>query len=39
MKKKKLEPIIHEFRSVILFIKKTEEHKPKNNHTNPENQT
>ena len=39
MKKTKLEPKIHEFRSVILFIKKTEEHKPKKNHTNPENQT
>ena len=29
MKKTKLEPKIHEFRSAILFIKKTEEHKPK----------
>ena len=39
--KKKLEPKIHEFRSAILFIKKTEEHKSKKkkNHTNPENQT
>ena len=29
MKKTKLEPKIHEFRYAILFIKKTEEHKPK----------
>ena len=29
MKKTKLEPKIHEFRSAILFIKKTEKHKPK----------
>ena len=29
MKKTKLKPKIHEFRSAILFIKKTEEHKPK----------
>ena len=29
MKKTKLEPKIHEFRSAILFIKKIEEHKPK----------
>ena len=29
----------HEFRSIILFIKNTKEHKPKKNHTNPENQT
>ena len=27
--KTKLEPKIHEFRSAIFFIKKTEEHKPK----------
>ena len=39
MKKTKLELKINEFRSTILFSKKTKEHKPQKNHTNPENQT
>ena len=39
MKKTKLEPKIHEFRFAILFIIKTEEHKPKKNIRTRENPT